>query len=239
MIQFNLLPDVKMKYIKARRQKRLVMLGATIASVSTVSVMVLALLYVYVVQGSQLASLDKKIKTSTSSINTKNSQVDDINKVLTVQNQLVSLDKLHADKPLTSRIFEYLSKLTPSNIAISKIQVDGTEGSEAINIQGSTNTLESINKFVDTLKFTTFKAGEDSEEKQVFTNVVLSSFGRDKAGASYSINFSFDPIIFSSEASVDSLIIPTKVTTRSELGRPILQSDSEKANNAPDTTEKK
>lgn len=239
MIQFNLLPDVKMKYIKARKQKRLVMLGATIASVSTVSVMVLALLYVYVVQGSQLASLDKKIKTSTSSINTKNSQVDDINKVLTVQNQLVSLDKLHADKPLTSRIFEYLSKLTPSNIAISKIQVDGTEGSEAINIQGSTNTLESINKFVDTLKFTTFKAGEDSEEKQVFTNVVLSSFGRDKAGASYSINFSFDPIIFSSEASVDSLIIPTKVTTRSELGRPILQSDSEKANNAPDTTEKK
>lgn len=239
MIQFNLLPDVKMKYIKARRQKRLVMLGATIASVSTISVMVLTLLYVYVVQGSQLASLDKKIKASTSSINTKNSQVDDINKVLTVQNQLISLDKLHADKPLTSRIFDYLSKLTPSNIAISKIQVDGTEGSEAINIQGSTNTLESINKFVDTLKFTTFKAGEDSEEKQVFTNVVLSSFGRDKAGASYSINFSFDPIIFSSEASVDSLVVPTKVTTRSELGRPILQSDSEKANNAPDTTEKK
>ena len=238
MIQFNLLPDVKMKYIKARRQKRGVMLGVAILSAGSLTLMLITMSYVYVVQGAQIASYDKKIKASTASINTKNAQVDDINKVLTVQNQLRSLDTLHAGKPIMSRVFDYLTKLTPSNITIAKIQVSNAE-TKTFDIQGSTDTLESINKFVDTLKFTTFKPSADADEITVFKGVVLNSFGRDKAGASYSVSFTYDPIIFDSTASVSGLVVPNKTTTRSELGRPILQSETEKANNAPDTTEKK
>ena len=106
-----------------------------------------------------------------------------------------------------------------------------------IALQGSTDTLESINKFVDTLKFTTFKADDSETAKQVFTSVVLTSFSRDKAGASYSVNFSYDPVIFKSDHKVSDMTVPqNKITTRSELGRPIIQTESEQQNNAPDQT---
>ena len=217
----------------------MVMLGVAMLSAGSLAVLILTMSYVYVVQGSQIANYDKKIKASTASINTKNAQVDDINKVLTVQNQLKSLDTLHAEKPIMSRIFDYLTKLTPSNITIAKIQITNAE-TKTIDMQGSTDTLESINKFVDTLKFTTYKpGGENTEEVTVFKSVVLNSFGRDKEGASYTVSFTYDPVIFESSSSVNGLVVPNKTTTRSELGRPILQTETEKANNAPDTTEKK
>lgn len=46
MIQFNLLPDVKLAFIKARKLKRLVMVGA--ASVTSVSLAVVILLFIFV-----------------------------------------------------------------------------------------------------------------------------------------------------------------------------------------------
>ena len=236
MIQFNLLPDVKIKYIKARRQKRLVTLIAALSGLSAFAILLLTAGFVYIVQGAQLSSINKDIDKSKKSISAKNSKVDDINKVLTVQNQLNSLDKLHADKPLTSRMFDYLSKLTPSQVTISNIALNYSE-SYTVTLQGSTDTLETINKFVDTIKFTTFvpatEDGEDPQPQLVFTDVVLNSFGRDRLGASYSLTFTYDPIIFSSEESVNGLVVPQKTTTRSELGRPILQTDTEAQNNAP------
>jgi Tfp pilus assembly protein PilN len=233
MIQFNLLPDVKIKYIKARSQKRLVILCSAVLGVASLAVLSLSIMYTYGVQGAQLSSLNKKIKASTSSITQKNKQVDDIGKVLTVQNQLVSLDSLHASKPIMGHIFDYLAKLTPSQVTISTLSVENNTV-HTISVQGSTDTLETINKFVDTLKFTTFKTDKDAAEQQIFTGVSLSSFGRDKSGASYSILLTYDPIIFDNKYTVSNLIVPNnKITTRSELGRPVLQSEEEKASGAP------
>ena len=236
MIQFNLLPDVKIKYIKARRQKRLVALVSSLVSLGSLLLLVLAGSYVYLLQGSQISSLNDKISKASGSISNKKDQVDDINKVLTVQNQLKSLDQLHNTKPLTSRTFDYLSRVTPSLVTISKLTVNNIEGDETMVIQGSTDTLETVNKFVDTLKFARFKSSaENSEEIAVFKEVVLTTFSRDKAGASYTINFKYDPIIFSSVEKPENLTVPKGlITTRSELGRPILQTETEQLNNAPE-----
>ena len=241
MIQFNLLPEVKIKYIKARRQKRMVMLIAFIVSAGSLAVVVLVLSYVYLIQGAQIGNLNDKITRSTNSIRAKKGQVDDINKVLTVQNQLTSLDNLHESKPSTSRIFEYLSKVTPSQVTISKLAVSNIEGAEIMSIQGSTDTLETINRFVDTLKFTTFETGvEGDKKKQIFTEVVLTSFSRDKAGAAYSLDLKFDPIIFNQAYPTTGLVVPEGlITTRSELGRPVLQTETERINNAPTPAEGK
>jgi len=241
MIQFNLLPEVKIKYIKARRQKRMVMLIASLVSVGSLTVLSLMLGYVYLVQGAQISSLNNKIAKSSESIKDKKGQVDDINKVLTVQNQLRSLDTLHEEKPIVSRTFDYLTKLMPSQVTISTLTVDTSEGAELITIEGSTDTLESVNRFIDTLKFTKFKTtDEDSESLIIFTEVVLDSFARDKAGADYTVKFKYDPAIFKSSELVTGLSVPTGfITTRSELGRPILQTDSEQVNNAPAPIEEK
>lgn len=236
MIQFNLLPDIKVKYIKARRQKRLVMMISFFVSLGSVLLLIGATSVVYLVQGSQISNIEDKITKASNSINNKKDQVDDINKVLTVQNQLKSLDDLHSSKPLTSRIYDYLAKITPARVTLSKLTINNVSGAESMSIQGSTDTLETINEFVDTLKFTTFKpAAENSDELAVFTEVVLTSFSRDKAGASYTLTLKYDPIIFSSAESTSGLKVPEGlITTRSELGRPVLQTETEQINNAPE-----
>jgi Tfp pilus assembly protein PilN len=238
MIQFNLLPDVKIKYIKTRRQKRLVMLGSFLVGSAALALIALGLLFVYGIQGAQLTLVNNDIKKSNSSINRQRGQVDDINKVLTVQNQLVALDGLHSGKPITSRIFDYLTRLTPSGVNISKLTVNTVAGSEEVTIQGSTDTLETVNKFVDTLKFSTFApSSSEADAVQVFTEVVLASFSRDKVGATYTVSFKYDPMIFDLKNQTANLVVPKGlITTRSEIGRPILQTDAE-ANEKVEGTE--
>jgi hypothetical protein len=50
MIQFNLLPDIKMQYIKARRQQHLVILVSMIAIIASLAVLVLLIVTTDVVQ---------------------------------------------------------------------------------------------------------------------------------------------------------------------------------------------
>jgi uncharacterized membrane protein YciS (DUF1049 family) len=233
MLQFNLLPDVKIKYIKARRQKRLTMLVAVLVGGASLGLLAIMMGFVYVVQGTQISNLDKEITRYNKELAKKSEEVD-INKVLTIQNQLGSLDDLHSTKPITSRIYDYLAKLTPSNVTISSVTI-ATDGTGSMAMQGSTDTLESINRFVDTLKFTTYKTDPEAEPIIVFPSVVLNSFGRDLAGASYTLELTFEPTIFdSSTQGVAGMSVPTQVTTRSELDRPVFQTESERANNAPE-----
>ncbi len=219
-----------MQYVKARRQKRLIILIATLVGGGSLAIVGLAAIYVFGIQGAQVALLNNNIKSSSASISNKRSQVDDINKVLTVQNQLNSLDQLHSDKPRTSRLFDYLTKLTPSEgVTPTKVTLDTTAGTETISIQGGATTLELVNRFVDTLKFARFKLpAEEGEGKEMFSNVTLSSFARDKLGATYTIDMTYNPEIFSSEYPASGLVVPKGlITTRSELGRPILNTDEE------------
>lgn len=238
MIQFNMLPDVKIKYIKVRRQKRMIMLISFLTSAGSLALVALMLLFIFGVQGAQLAIVNDEIEESSNSIRDKRSQVDDINKVLTVQNQLNSLDALHSDKPRTSRLFEYLTKLQPSGVILTKLNLITSEGSETIKIQGTTTDLATINQFIDTLKFSKFKtSGENGEENTAFTEVVLSQFTRDKAGASYTIDAKYFPGMFDSSNTAAGLIVPEGLTTtRSEQGRPILQT-AEEAEANPQTEE--
>lgn len=209
----------------------MVMLVSGLVVSGSLALVVLALAYVFVVQGAQLKIVGDNIAEHTESIKQKRGQVDDINKVLTVQNQLVSLDTLHASKPISSRIFDYLAKMTPASVIMEKLTVSMTEGAETMTITGSTDTLETINKFTDTLKFTEFTPEGSEESQTVFTEVVLTSFSRDKVGASYTITMKFDPIIFDSENDSTKLKVPAGIiTTRSEQGRPILQTELDPQN---------
>jgi Tfp pilus assembly protein PilN len=224
MIQFNLLPDIKIKYIKARRQKRTLMLVATIVGMASLGLMVLMAGYVYIVQGAQIASLNNTITKSSDSIKNKRSQVDDINKVLTVQSQLGSLDTLHESKPLPSRTFGYLAKLKPESVTITKVTVTIVEGENVMSIEGETKLLESVNTFIDTLKFSSFAKSDGSDPEPVFTGVVLTDFSRDKENATYVITLNYDPIIFSSSVPATNLVIPKDfISTRSATESPVLQ----------------
>lgn len=214
MIQFNLLPDIKIQYIRAQRQKHLVVLISAIAIAASLVFVAALVATAFVVQKKSIADLTKDITAASKELQ----DTPDLTKMLTVQNQLKSLPALHESKPAASRIFSYIAQSTPSEASISRLLVDFN--TQTITISGSATSLEVVNTHTDTLKFATYHTKNDPKtEVQAFSNVVLSSFGRDSKGASYTITLSFDPVIFS-EAEEVTLTIPNKITTRSQTEQP-------------------
>lgn len=203
MIQFNLLPDVKQEFVKTRRLKRLVTLISIAVSVVAIVVLLLLLATVDVVQKKSLKDLNSDIKT----YSTKLKAVPDLENVLTVQNQLNTLTSLHDQKVVTSRLFTYISQVTPPDASISKLSVDYS--ANTITITGEAPTLDAVNGYIDTLKATKYKTdATNSDSTKAFSAIVLTSFGRDSKGATYTINMTFDPLIFNSANKV-TLIVPT------------------------------
>ncbi len=212
MIQFNLLPDVKVDYLKASRTKRLVMIASIAVTSLALFIFVLLFLIVNVFQKQHLGNLNKDIAESTAQLKS----INDLDKVLTVQNQLNKLTPLHDQKPEASRMTDYLVKLTPNDAKISQVSVDFA--ANTIEINGSALNLETINKYVDTLKFTDYKTGD--AQAKAFSEIVLTSFGVSKENkTAYGIQFKFDPMIFDTTKQVE-LIVPSIISTRSVTERP-------------------
>ena len=212
MIQLNLLPDVKLQYLKARRTQRLVISVSMILIAASLFVFVLLIGTVDVFQKKNLHDLNNDINKYTNQLqNTPN-----LNKILTVQNQLQVLTSLHDQKPAASRLFDYLKQLTPSSASISQLNIDYTQ--HTITISGNANSLDIVNAFTDTLKFTTYKKG-DGSSANAFSDVVLSQFSRGSSGATYTITSNFDPTIFDSASNV-TLTVPNIISTRSIIEQP-------------------
>jgi hypothetical protein len=220
MIQFNLLPDVKLDFIKAQRVKRTVV-GVT-ALITAVCVAIATLLFVTVavLQRNHINNINTDIKSYTKQI----TDTPDLNKVLTIQNQLNSLKGLHDQKPVTDRLFVYLTQLVPAAATVSDLKVDFEL--KTIKISGKADSVATINKFADTLKFTTYKYND--QDINAFSSVVLSSFtlkaedGEDaqENGAGYELSMVYDQAIFDAAQKNLKLKVPSQVTTRSETEKP-------------------
>lgn len=217
MIQFNLLPDVKLEYIKARRTKHIVMLSSFVVTGVSIGLIILLFVNVNVLQKRHLDNLNDDIQAKTSQLKAE----QDIDKILTVQNQLATLNGLHDAKPAAKRLGTYLAQVTPDKVTISDLKVDFT--AKTMTFDGGAEDLKAVNTFIDTLKFTTFDLGEE-KDKHAFSNVVLASFSRtdddqSATNASYQITLAFDSTIFDIKESI-RLKVPDQITTRSVTERP-------------------
>jgi len=211
MIQFNLLPEVKLEYIRAQRTKRMVVGISVLASAAALFLLVMLSLTVFVFQKQHMNHLTSDIAKYGKDLQS----TQDLNKILTVQGQLGSLPSLHEQKPEVNRLIPYIKQLTPATASISSLNVDFT--ADTMTITGAADSLQTVNQFVDTLKFTTY--AQDNSSPKAFSNVVLSSFGRADKGASYTITLGFAHDIFDNTKTVQ-LTVPNIITTRSELDKP-------------------
>ena len=218
MIQFNLLPDIKIQYLRANRQKHTVVLVSTLVTVLSVALLAVLLVIVYGLQKKNIVDLNSDIKTSSSELQS----TKDLNKILTVQNQLKALPQLHNDKAVASRLFAYLGQATPPNASNNRTIADFTQ--HTISISGTSDTLNTINLYIDRLKATTYRTTDasnggtsDNADVPAFSQVTLSSFGRDNTTATYTVTMNFDPIIFS-EASDVTFSIGSNKTQTTETG---------------------
>lgn len=215
-VQFNLLPDVKINFEKARRTKQRVM--SIVLSISMVSLAVFLVLLGSsgLLQRQLISSADNDIANYSKQINA----VPNLGKILTIQNQLAALPPLQAKKHIVSRLFDDLPMLLPPNAGISQLSLDSA--ASTLIMSGTADKVETVNTFVDTLKFTKFTTESDSKTKQsAFTTVVLSSVNRDSQKASFTINTTFAPQLFESASKV-TLAVPMQLTTRSITDAPPL-----------------
>lgn len=211
MIQFNLLPDVKLEYIKTQRNKRLVFTVAAIVTAVSLLILIVLTVLVFGFQRKYIADLTSDIKTQSSNLQ----GTGELDKVLTIQNQLNSLTGLHQQKEDASRIIPFIQKITPANVSIASLDVNYT--TPAMTISGTAPNLAAVNTFVDTLKFTNVTYGET--KAKAFSQVVLSGFGSSEDGATYSITLAYDAAMFKVINQVN-LEIPSQITTRSETEKP-------------------
>lgn len=213
MIQFNLLPDVKLEYVKVQRTKQTVITTALMAAGSTFVIFLLLFLVVHVVQSKSISNLDSDITT----YNDKLKKTPELTKVLTIQSQLAVLPGLHSDKPAASRTFQFLQQLTPVDVTISELTIDYV--ANTISISGQSKSLNKVNTLVDTLKFTTYTEGETKGER-AFSDVVLSEFTKTVSTTTYGVTASFKPVIFDNSAN-PRLYVPEKISTRSVVEQPV------------------
>ena len=217
--QLNLLPDVKMEYIKAQRSRRLAVSIALLVSAVAITLLVL-LIAAEGLQKKHLSDLSKDITANSSKLQKK----PQITKILTVQNQLESLTTLHTAKPAASRMFNYLNEITPAQLDITDFKADFTLQTESIT--GTADALSSVNQYVDTLKFTTYTTKDDPTAKPAFSNVVLSNFSLSNQSqvnghpAGYTITLSYDKTIFDITKQVN-FSVPSVTTTRLGVSQPL------------------
>lgn len=213
MIELNLLPDVKQELVKASRIQRIIIVVSLLASAAAIA-LVITLFSLSQIQKKHINDLNKDIASKTAQIQ-KDSQ---LKKILTVQNQLNSLTALHSSKPAASRLFNYLIQTTPSDVSITNFSVDFS--ARKVTVTGTAPALSSVNKYVDTLKFTQYTVGNSKNNTKAFSGVVLTSYTvGTQGGVTYTVNFQYDPVIFDINKKV-LLKVPNQTSTRSSTEQP-------------------
>ncbi|MCP9492797.1 MAG: hypothetical protein NNC23_03820 [Candidatus Nanosynbacter sp. P2B_S1_bin.0.1] len=163
MIEINLLPNVKRELLKTRAMRnRVISISFLVGGASIAAVVVLALIL-----GSQIAAeavQNGVIKDR----NDKLMAVEDLNKVVTIQNQLTKINEQHSRKKINSRIFDVVTAVNPvapNNVSFSDIKVN--PGSKTITLEGSAvngySALETLKKTILNTKVQTTDGDKSSE----------------------------------------------------------------------------
>ena len=213
MIQFNLLPDVKLEYVKVQRLKHTVVSAAVLAAAGSLTIFVLLFLAVSVVQTKAISDASGDIKKYSNQLKS----TPDINKILTIQSQLTSLNGLHQTKPASTRLFTFVQQLTPQNVFINEL--DNDFATNTMTITGQTTSLDRVNTFVDTLKYTKYTDKEITDGK-AFSSVVLTSFARSATSTTYTITATYDPALFNNASPTVTLKVPNTISTSSVSDQP-------------------
>lgn len=224
MIRLNLLPDVKLEYLRTKRVQAQVISTATLITLGTVALVVLLALWVYGGQTLQKAYLTGEIKKHSNELKA----IPDIDKYLTIQNQLANVTALHDAKNDYSRLMSYLPILNPSapnNVTLTNIELLSNELSgNALGIQGEVKDYTALATFRDTLLNAQLSYDGGTNEK-LFESVTVatSSLEQSTKGAPvvvFRIDTIYNPNAFLSSVKQPVVNVPIKTTTQSAQSSP-------------------
>ncbi|MDO4271579.1 MAG: hypothetical protein Q4C83_01175 [Candidatus Saccharibacteria bacterium] len=160
MISLNLLPDVKKDLLRVRRERNLVISISMIAIIA--SGVILALMFAGLGAASAITALNRSNIERDEKEITKAKNDDQLDKYLTIQNQLSQIDGLKSNQYIYSRLIGYLTQLNPaspnsvtiSDLTVSSSGSDSEEGSSGVTmtIEGQTNNFAALDVYKNTLQ---------------------------------------------------------------------------------------
>lgn len=233
MITLNLLPEIKREYLKARRTQGRVIGLAILVCIISAGLVVLAAMWVYGVQNLQKSNLTKSIHQK----HTELSNIKDIGKYVTVQNQLGQISSLHQNKAMLSRTFAVFSKVNPkapNNVRISTLSID-TE-TLTMTVDAETDTFTGLETFRDTLKNASLNYRVEGDEtlqtEPLFSSVTIDSQGLSKAanGSSivgFKLTLAYNDKMYARDSRDVSVSVPEKETTQSKQDAPDVFGESQ------------
>lgn len=220
MIQVNLLPDIKLQYLKSQRVKRLFIVGSILAAAVFAAVAILVGLWVGA-QRLHLSGVQNDIDQTVEQLKAE----ADLSKIVTIQKQLERLPELHNAKLAMHRLFDYIGIVVPNEVSLNTLELDAGNAL-SMEIRGRTTDIKMVNVFVDTLKNANFRYGEgfDTEVKP-FNDVRVQTYGLDdsssnKEGAAFTVLLVFDSVIFDNKIDNLELVVPSITSSPSVTERP-------------------
>lgn len=215
MIEINLIPDVKQEYLKAKRARMLVISGAILVSIASIAIVVLLAAYLFGLQAFLTKTADDEITKNQKQL----TNVADLSNMLTLQSQLANISSLHDQQSMSSRVFDVLNAVRPSQpnqVTFSSVKYD-TENKK-IHIDGqAANGFVAVDVFKKTVEAATFSYQEDGKTttRPVASDVILSdlSYGEDASGTKvlrFALDFNYDPSLFAATSKSVVVISPEK-----------------------------
>ena len=223
MIEINLIPDVKLELLKARRQRKTVISISILVAMASLGVVVLLGLYTFGGQTLANAIADDSIKNESKKLN----EVEDLSKTLTIQNQLTTLQKQHGEKNITSRLFDIISTTVPqgeNKVSVSRIALDSEENT--ISLEGeAANGYEALEVFKKTIEKTTFSYNEDgtAQTPVKIAKSILDGerrYGEDADGnrvLRFSLSFTYPDELFAQTSEQGRIIAPDRQNATDSL----------------------
>ena len=216
MIEINLIPDVKVEYLKARSQRRMVISASIVLAIASAVIVALLASYAFGVQtiakgiiGGTIDSESKKLL-----------EIQDLSKTLTIQSQLEQLDSQHNNKSVSSRLFDIISTTVPTGknaVVISRLSLDTNE--KKIEIEGQAeNGYEALEVFKKTIAQTKFEYSTEGEA-QPAVNIASSlsdgerRLGEDSDGKQtlrFNMSFTYPEQLFSPESRDGRVVAPNR-----------------------------
>ncbi len=216
MIQVNLIPDIKRELLRAQQMRRTaisisIIVGVIAGGIVVALGVVLGVQLVH--EGITRGNIDTEYK--------KLKNVDNIENVLTIQNQLSSIQKYQDSRTMDSRLFDVLGAInpaSPNDIKFSSVKLDPS--TNTVSIQGSAlNGYSATETFRKTILNTTIESGSGSDIKTVAltSEVAISetSYGQATDGSHvlrFTLSFVYPDGLFDNSLKNIKVVTPTAKT---------------------------
>lgn len=223
MIQVNLIPDVKLQYIRAQKTKDLVIAICFIVAGASIAVVVLLSLFWGVLSGVGVHTsgrIDEEYKKLT--------DVQDVGKLVTTQHQLAKITSIHEGRSMNSRIFSILQAILPEakdKITFREVRVNPDDrkifltgsvktGFKTIEVLKKTISQAQIEYSVKAEGAKTEKAEESvtlavSPESVLITEANLYEGANGDKSINFEIEFEYTEGILSNNMRNISIVLPT------------------------------